>query len=248
MKGIILAGDSGSGLHPLTIAIPKQLLPVYDKPMIYYPLTTLASSGIKEIMVITTSRHSQLFKEYLDDGSSFGVEIVYGIQDKPVGIANALTVAKEFVGDSDICLITGDTVLLGDGILEHIRLAQKAIAKSGSATIFLKNEMDDDQYGKFIYLHPSKEKLIQGKESDRPYKSIVGLYVYPNNALSMVDSVGLSERGRYEITSLNQLYLEKNKLQIIELEKEIAWPDNRTFDTLLLSGMIVKNLRNNGHK
>lgn len=241
MKGIILAGDSGNRLHPLTIAIPKQLLPVYDKPMVYYPLKTLVEAEIKEIMVITTSEHQPLFKKQLGDGSQFGAVFCYAVQDEPKGIAEALTIAKNFIDKTGVCLITGDTILVGSDLKPYIDQAEKAVRISGSATIFVCNDSDKEQYGKVEKDKDGKSKAIVGTSNCNFNNSIVGLYVYPADAVKNAETIEPSERGRLEITSLNQIYLQKNRLQILMLDSNCAWLDTNSAETILAAGNYVKN-------
>lgn len=204
MKGIVLAGDSCLKLHPLTIGIPKQLLPLYDKPMIYYPIQTLLSAGIKDIMIITTTEQQSMFRKYLGDGSFFNATFIYAYQDTPKGIADALTIGKDYVDKEGVCLITGDTILIGQDVLRLITKASKALKNSGSATIFVKRDSDANQYGKVLLNKNGKCETIVGSSSRHNYSSITGLYVFPQNAINMEAIIDLSERGLLEITSLNK--------------------------------------------
>ena len=228
MKGIILSGDSGTRLYPLTLGIPKQLLPIYDKPMIYYPIDTLVKAGISEILVITTSLQQPAFKGYLADGSSLNCKLAYAVQDEPKGIAEALVIGKEFIGNDAVCLITGDTIISGETLSQQLHKAFKAVEKSGNATIFVSKDTDADQYGKVI-----SDKRIVGESNDYYYKSITGLYVFPKGAAEKVGLIEPSERGLLEITALSQLYQEDNKLQIQELTQDCEWLDTNTFDSLV---------------
>ena len=150
MKGIVLAGDSGSRLHPLTLGVPKQLLPIYDKPMIYYPIETLVQSGIRDILIITTVEHQTLFQKALGDGARFDAKFQYAIQEKASGIAQAINIASDFIGKDSVCLITGDMIIAGDGVKNHISKAIRAVEKSGNATIFVENKNYPDQYGRVV--------------------------------------------------------------------------------------------------
>lgn len=228
MKGIVLSGDSGSRLYPLTLGIPKQLLPIYDKPMIYYPIETLVKASIWEILVITTSAQQRAFKGYLADGSSLKCKITYAIQDEPKGIAEALVIGKEFIGNDAVCLITGDTIISGETLSQQLQKAFKAVEKSGNATIFVSKDTDADQYGKVV-----RNKTVVGESDDYYYKSITGLYVFPKGAAEKVSLIEPSERGLLEITAVSQLYQEDNKLQIQELTKDCEWLDTNTFDSLV---------------
>lgn len=211
IKGIILAGDSGTNLHPLTLGIPKQLLPIYDKPMVYYPINTLVSAGIKEILIITTSEHQSLFKKMLGDGFLFGATFKYAIQDEPRGIAEALTIADEFIEKDGVCLMTGDTILTGD-TSSLITKAARAVKSSGSASIFVKREPEENQYGKVILNKSGKYMTIVGSSDSYFYSSIVGLYVYSKDAVQKAATLPVSERGRYEVTELNNIYFNEKKL------------------------------------
>lgn len=228
MKGIVLSGDSGSRLYPLTLGIPKQLLPIYDKPMIYYPIETLVKAGISEILVITTSAQQSAFKGYLGDGSALNCKITYANQDEPKGIAEALVIGKDFIGNDAVCLITGDTIITGETLSLQLQKAFKAVEKSGNATIFVSKDTDADQYGKVV-----RNKTIVGESNDYYYKSITGLYVFPIRAAEKVSLIEPSERGLLEITAVSQLYQELNKLQIQELTSDSEWLDTNTFDSLV---------------
>lgn len=235
MKGIVLSGDSGSRLYPLTLGIPKQLLPIYDKPMIYYPIETLVKAGISEILVITTSAQQPAFRGYLADGSSLNCMISYAIQDEPKGIAEALVIGKEFIGNDAVCLITGDTIINGETLSQQLHKAFKAVVKSGNATIFVSKDTDADQYGKVI-----SDKRIVGESNDYYYKSITGLYVFPKGAAEKVGLIEPSERGLLEITAVSQLYQEENKLQIQELTQDCEWLDTNTFDSLVKCNTFIQ--------
>ncbi len=228
MKGIVLSGDSGSRLYPLTLGIPKQLLPIYDKPMIYYPIETLVKAGISEILVITTSAQQSAFKGYLGDGSALNCKITYASQDEPKGIAEALVIGKDFIGNDAVCLITGDTIISGDTLSQQLHKAFKAVEKSGNATIFVSKDTDADQYGKVV-----RNKTIVGESNDYYYKSITGLYAFPKGSAEKVGLIEPSERGLLEITAVSQLYQEENKLQIQELTSDCEWLDTNTFDSLV---------------
>ncbi len=233
MKGIVLAGDSGMGLFPLTLAIPKQLLPVFNKPMVYYPIETLVRAGITEILIITTSEHQSLFKTTLGDGSTFGALLSYATQYKPNGIAEAIKIANDFIDSEGVCLITGDTILTDTDISPLIHKAFKAVKNSGSATIFVKRDPDDNQYGKVILNRNGKCETIVGSSNIHIYSSIIGLYVYPKDSVLKVDSLKLSDRGLYEITDLNHLYLSEKKLQVIQLSSETKWWDTNSPENLI---------------
>ena len=242
LKGIILAGGDGANLRPLTLGVPKQLLPIYDNPMVYYPISLFVESGIKDILIITTSEHQPLFKKYLGDGTQFGATLTYAVQDEPNGIAEALSVGKDFIGKDGVCLITGDTILTGGNIPSLIAKAEKAVRTSGSATIFVKRDPDENQYGKVILNHQGKCIDIVGTSDTYFYTSMVGLYVLPNDAIGRVQELELSERGRYEITDLTNTYFEDKKLQILTLPNDCIWWDTNSPDSILsCSNYLHKN-------
>lgn len=235
MKGIVLSGDSGSRLYPLTLGIPKQLLPIYDKPMIYYPIETLVNAGVTDILVITTSLQQSAFKGYLADGSSLNCMISYAVQDEPNGIAEALIIGKDFISNEAVCLITGDTIITGPNLSQQLRKAFKAVEKSGNATIFVSNATDGDQYGKVTF-----DSSVVGDTEERNFKSVTGLYVYPKSVTKKVKQIKPSERGLLEIISLSQLYQAENKLQIQELSSDCQWLDTNTYDSLVKCNVIMQ--------
>ncbi len=242
MKGIILAGDSGTKLHPLTLGVPKQLLPLYDKPMVYYPLQTMAESGITNILVITSKQDESLFKRALGDGTEFGVHLTYACQEIPEGIAQAIMIAEEYLNGESLCLMTGDTVIIGESLQKQLAKAYKAADKSGNATIFVDRDYDPNQYG-MVVLGKEHSIDIVGSTQKPNYYSITGMYVFPNSVLKHVYSIEKSERDRYEITSVSKIFHDKNKLQIQKLPNDCTWLDTSTFESLLNSSQSVRNLR-----
>ena len=243
MKAIILAGGSSSRLHPLTQAIPKQLLPIYDRPMIYYPIETLTNAGIKDILIITSPEHSSIFPKALGDGTLFGATFTYAIQDAPKGIAEAINIGRDFIGDSDVSLITGDTVLISESITTLINKAIKAVNTSGCATVFVNKDNDPHQYGKVILKPNGKVETIVGSSNLVNYCSITGLYVYPNSVIDKVYQLSPSSRGLYEITDLNLLFLKENKMQVLQLPNDCRWLDTNSFDSLLAASEYIKKSR-----
>lgn len=235
MKGIVLSGDSGSRLYPLTLGISKQLLPIYDKPMIYYPIETLVNAGVTEILVITTSAQQSAFKGYLGDGSALNSNISYAVQDEPKGIAEPLIIGKDFIADDAVCLVTGDTIITGSSLSRQLSKAFKAVEKSGNATIFVSKDQDGEQYGKVTL-----KRTIVGDSAERNYKSMTGLYVFPKCVTKKVEQITPSERGLLEITSVSQLYQSENKLQIQELSQDCQWLDTNTFDNLVKCNTIMQ--------
>ena len=242
MKGIILAGDAGSRLAPLTLGVPKQLLPIYDKPMVYYPLENLVNSGIKEILIITTQEHQDAFKCALGDGTYFGVHLSYACQESPEGVAQAIMIAQDFIGNDSLCLITGDTIILGSRLKDIMTRAYKAADKSGQATFFVDKDYDPSQYGMVVLGQRGKVTEITGVTHKPNYYSITGLYVFPNSVLRDVFEIDKSERERYEITSVGELFYKKNKLLIQKLPSDCTWLDTTTFDSLLTSSQYIQKL------
>lgn len=242
MKGIILAGDAGKRLEPLTLGAPKQLLPIYDKPMIYYPLSILEQSGISDILVITTKEHQNVFRHSMGDGSKFGIRLSYTCQDSPEGIAQAIMIAQDFIGDDSICLITGDTIILGASLQKHLAKAYRAADKSGNATIFVDQDYDPNQYGMVVLGKEGDFTDIIGVCNKPNYYSITGLYVFPNIVLKHVFNIEKSERSRYEITSVSKLFYNKKKLQIQKLPSDCTWLDTSTFDSILNSSLYIQRL------
>lgn len=233
-KGIILAGDSGNKLVPLTLGIPKQLLPLYDKPMIYYPIELLVGVGVKDILIITSQEHASTFIQALGDGSAFGARFTYAIQPRPEGAAQAFTIGEEFVGDEPVCLITGDCILFGKDRNVKLQKAMRAAQNSGQASIFVCRDRDPNQYGVVTLDSEGKCLTIEGKSSKPLYYSITGLYVFPKGVTDYAKIVEKSERGRLEMTSLNKAYFEKNKLQVQVLGSDFMWFDTNSFDSLLV--------------
>lgn len=232
MKGIVLAGDSGTRLHPLTLGVPKQLLPIYDKPMIYYPIETLVQSGIKDILIITTLEYQTLFQKALGDGSSFGATFQYAIQEEANGIAQAINIASDFIGKESVCLITGDVIIAGEGVKNHISKAIRAVEKSGNATIFAENKNYPDQYGRVVMGSDRKVESIEGETDSTYYYSIASFYVFPHSVLRIARDIAPSERGRYEITDVNKRFFKECKLQVQVLDSKCIWFDTNTIDNI----------------
>lgn len=233
MKGIILAGNPGSKLMPLTLGIPKQLLPIYDKPMIYFPIETLVEAGIKDILIIVDPSHSSAFLRSLGDGSKFGAHFTYATQMNPEGAAQAFSIANDFLDQSSVCLITGDCIIMGKNRAEKLQKAIRAAEKSGQATIFVCKDNDPDQYGVALLDAKGKCEKVEGKPSINSYFSITGLYVFPKGVTDYAKVIDKSERGLLEVTSLNQAYLTKNKLQAQILGTDFHWFDTNSYDSLM---------------
>ena len=240
MKGIILAGDSGSRLHPLTLSVPKQLLPVYDKPMVYYPINTLVQAGVKDILVITSKEYQASFQKSLVGVIDKEVHLSYACQESPEGVAQAIMIGQDFIGEDSLCLITGDTLIFGTSLDKQLDKAFKAAEKSGQATIFVDQDYDPNQYGVVVLGNKENDTEILGKSNKPNYYSITGLYVFPNIVLKHVFQIEKSERERYEITSVSKVFQKANKLQIQKLAKDCIWLDTSTFDNLLKSSQYIQ--------
>jgi len=239
-KGIVLAGGSGTRLHPITRGISKQLLPVYDKPMIYYPLSVLMLAEIREIMVISTPTDLPSFKKLLGDGSEFGINLQYAEQSSPDGIAHAFIIAEEFIGDSNVALILGDNIFYGQSF--KIKL-EKAKNRSSGATVFGYNVRDPERFGVVEFDDQQRVRSIEEKPSQPKSKTAVtGLYFYDNGVVSLAKSLRPSDRGELEITDLNQQYLCQQKLHVELFGRGFAWLDTGTHDSLIEAGQFIQTI------
>ncbi len=237
MKGIILAGGSGTRLHPLTLAVSKQLMPVYDKPMIYYPLSVLMMAGINEILIITTPHDQAMFKKLLGDGKSLGCNFEYAIQDVPNGLAQAFVIGEKFIGNDSVALILGDNIFYGTGL--HQLLIENQNPEGG--VVFAYHVSDPERYG--VVEFDANKKAISIEEKPNSPKSnyaVPGLYFYNNQVISIAKNLKPSSRGEYEITDINKAYLEAGSLKVGILDKGTAWLDTGTFSSLMQAGQFVQ--------
>lgn len=241
-KGIILAGGAGSRLYPITTCISKQLLPIYDKPMIYYPLTTLMLAGIKDILIITTNEQLNSFKTLLQDGSQFGLSIQYKIQEHPNGIAEAFILGEEFIGEDQVCLILGDNIFYG---YEFSDILQTTSLASTGATVFGYHVSDPERFG-IVEINKHTGRAISIEEKPTKPKSnyaVTGLYFYDNDVIDIAKNLKPSARGELEITDVNKVYLERQKLWVKMLSRGFAWLDTGTCESLLDAGNFVKTVQ-----
>ncbi|MFT4755904.1 MAG: glucose-1-phosphate thymidylyltransferase [Vicingaceae bacterium] len=237
MKGIVLAGGSGTRLHPLTLAVSKQLMPVYDKPMIYYPLSVLMNAGINEILIITTPHDNASFKKLLGDGTQFGCNFEYEIQEIPNGLAQAFVIGEEFIGDEKVALILGDNIFYGSGMGKLLQ----ANNNPEGGIVYAYHVSDPERYGVVEFDDNQVAISIEEKpENPKSNFAVPGLYFYDNDVIQIAKELEPSSRGEYEITDINKVYLERGKLQVAILDRGTAWLDTGTFTSLMQAGQFVE--------
>lgn len=242
MKGIILAGGSGTRLYPLTKVTSKQLLPVYDKPMIYYPLSVLMLAGIKDILIITTESDLPRFVDLLGNGSSFGINLSYKIQEKPNGLAEAFIIGESFIGDDSVSLILGDNIFFGDGLVKHLENSIER-ADKGMATIYGYHVNDPERYG-IVELDENNNptRIVEKDPNPKSNYAVTGLYFYPSGVSNKAKTIKPSSRGELEITDLNNMYLNENKLHVTMLGRGYSWLDTGTHDSLFEASLFVRTV------
>jgi len=243
MKGIVLAGGSGTRLYPITKGVSKQLLPIYDKPMIYYPISALIQVGIREILIISTPEDLPGFERLLGDGSTLGLNFSYAVQPSPDGLAQAFIIGKEFIGDDSVCLVLGDNIFYGHGFERLVKQAKQNVESDGNATVFGYYVNDPERYG--VAEFDNNGKILSIEEKPKNPKSnyaVVGLYFYPSSVVEIAQNVKPSARGELEITSVNKEYLNRSELMVNVMGRGYAWLDTGTHDSLAEAGEFVKAL------
>lgn len=249
MKGIVLAGGTGSRLHPLTLALSKQLVPVYDKPMIYYPLSVLMSAGIREILIITTVKDQHMFQRLLGDGSRLGCKFSYATQDEPRGIAEAFIIGERFIGSDPVALILGDNIFYGSGMSNILKnlggefVGSQLLERATGACVFAYHVSDPERYGVVEFDSMGKVISLQEKpQKPRSNYAVPGLYFYDNQVVEIAKNLKPSDRGELEITDVNKAYLEKDQLYVKVLERGTAWLDTGTFSSLMQASQFVQTI------
>lgn len=245
MKGIVLAGGSGTRLYPITKGVSKQLLPIYDKPMIYYPISTLMLAGIKEILVISTPQDTPLFEQLLGDGSQWGISLSYKIQPSPDGLAQAFIIGEEFIGEDDVCLVLGDNIFYGQGFSAQLKDAVTTVEEQKKACIFGYLVTDPERYGVAEFDASGNVLSIEEKpEKPKSDYAVVGLYFYPNSVIKIAKGIKPSDRGELEITTVNQAYLDEKELKLSLLGRGFSWLDTGTHQSLLEASNYIETIQN----
>ena len=249
MKGIILAGGSGTRLYPLTMVTSKQLLPIYDKPMIYYPMSVLMNAGIRDILIISTPQDTPRFKELLGDGHQFGVELSYAVQPSPDGLAQAFIIGEEFIGDDCVAMVLGDNIFSGHGLNKRLRAAVKTAETGKGATVFGYYVDDPERFGIVEFNHEGKAVSIEEKpEHPKSNYCVTGLYFYDNKVVEYAKGLKPSPRGELEITDLNRIYLEEGNLNVELLGQGFTWLDTGTHESLVDATNFVKTVETHQHR
>ncbi|WP_305257340.1 glucose-1-phosphate thymidylyltransferase RfbA [uncultured Duncaniella sp.] len=243
MKGIVLAGGSGSRLYPITEGVSKQMLPIYDKPMIYYPISTLMLAGIRDILIISTPHDLPGFRRLLGDGSDFGVRFEYAEQPSPDGLAQAFIIGKDFIGDDSVCLVLGDNIFHGAGFSKILCDSVTAVENEGKASVFGYWVNDPERYGVAEFDKNGNCLSIEEKpQNPKSNYAVVGLYFYPNKVVGIAETISPSERGELEITTVNQTFLDNNELKVTTLPRGFAWLDTGTHDSLAEASIYIEVL------